>query len=186
MQLEDAQIIQFFWERDQTALDETAQKYGARLHQLALRILGNHEDAQECVNDTYWQAWRTIPPQQPEHLFAYLAKLCRFSAFGKLDWQNAKKRKAQLVELTAEMECCIPHPGEACRLEEAELGHLLNSFLKALPQESRLIFLRRYWYADSILAISQRYGISESKVKTNLFRTRNKLRAYLEKEGVTL
>lgn len=186
MQLEDAQIIQCFWERDQAALQETAQKYGARLHQLAMRILGNREDAEECVSDTYLQAWRTIPPQRPEHLFAYLAKLCRFNAFGKLDWQNAKKRKAEIVELTAEMECCIPNPGEARRLEGAEIGRLLSSFLKELPKESRLIFLRRYWYADSILAISQRYGISESKVKTNLFRTRNKLRAYLEREGITL
>lgn len=186
MQLEDAQIIQHFWERDQTALHETEQKYNAQLQRLAMRILGNHEDAQECVNDTYLQAWRTIPPQRPEHLFAYLAKLCRFNAFGKLDWQNAKKRKAEIVELTAEMECCIPNTGEAQRLEDAEIGRLLNSFLKKLPKESRLIFLRRYWYADSILEIAQRYGISESKVKTNLFRTRNKLRTYLESEGISL
>lgn len=184
--MEDAQIIQRFWARDQAALQETERKYGARLCQLAMRILSNHEDAEECVSDTYLQAWRTIPPQRPEHLFAYLAKLCRFNAFGKLDWQNAKKRKAEIVELTAEMECCIPNPGEAQRMEGAEIGRLLSSFLKALPQESRLIFLRRYWYADSILAISQRYGISESKVKTNLFRTRNKLRAYLEREGISL
>lgn len=184
--MEDAQIIQRFWARDQSALQETERKYGARLRQLALRILGNHEDAEECVSDTYLQAWRTIPPQRPEHLFAYLAKLCRFNAFGKLDWQNAKKRNAEIVELTAEMECCIPHPDEAQQLEGAEIGRLLSGFLKELPQESRLIFLRRYWYADSILAISQRYGISESKVKTNLFRTRNKLRAYLEREGVSL
>lgn len=184
--MEDAQIIQRFWERDQTALQETEQKYGARLQQLAMRILENREDAEECVSDTYLQAWRTIPPQRPEHLFAYFAKLCRFNAFGKLDWQNAKKRKAEIVELTAEMECCIPNPGEAQRLDSAEIGRLLSSFLRELPKESRLIFLRRYWYADSILAISRRYGVSESKVKTNLFRTRNKLRAYLEREGITL
>lgn len=184
--MEDVQIIQCLWARDEIALQEIAQKYGARLHQLAMRILGDHEDAEECVSDTYLQAWRTIPPQRPEHLFAYLARLCRFNAFGKLDWKNAKKRKAEIVELTAEMECCIPNPGAAQRLEGAEIGRLLSSFLRDLPKESRLIFLRRYWYADSILAIAQRYGISEGKVKTNLFRTRNKLRAYLEREGIPL
>lgn len=186
MQLEDAQIIRCFWERDQAALQETERAYGARLYQLAVRILGNHEDAEECVSDTYLQAWRTIPPQRPERLFAYLAKLCRFNAFGKLDWQNAKKRKAEIVELTAEMECCIPDPGKAQELEGAEIVRLLSGFLKGLSKESRLIFLRRYWYAESILEIARRYGISESKVKTNLFRTRNKLRAYLESEGMTL
>ena len=102
------------------------------------------------------------------------------------DWQNAKKRKAEIVELTAEMECCIPDPGKAQELEGAEIGRLLSGFLKGLSKESRLIFLRRYWYAESILEIARRYGISESKVKTNLFRTRNKLRAYLESEGMTL
>ena len=100
--------------------------------------------------------------------------------------QNAKKRKAEIVELTAEMECCIPDPGKAQELEGAEIGRLLSGFLKGLSKESRLIFLRRYWYAESILEIARRYGISESKVKTNLFRTRNKLRAYLESEGMTL
>ena len=90
------------------------------------------------------------------------------------------------MELTAEMECCIPDPGKAQELEGAEIGRLLSGFLKGLSKESRLIFLRRYWYAESILEIARRYGISESKVKTNLFRTRNKLRAYLESEGMTL
>lgn len=130
----------------------------------------------------------TIPPQKPTYFFAYIAKICRHICFGLLDWKNALKRNAEIVELTSEMQSCIPDSLTDIdrELESKEIGRLLNIFLSGLAQEKRLIFMRRYWYTDSIHSISQRYGISESKVKTTLFRTRNELEIFLRKEGITL
>ncbi len=124
-----------------------------------------------------------MPPNKPKYLFAYLAKICRFISMDKLDWKNAKKRSATIIELTDEMELCIPNPKDDESLDNEELRILFNKFLDGLKKESRLVFIRRYWFADSVREISQIYKISESKVKTSLHRTRNKLRAYLENEG---
>ena len=184
--MEDEQIIELYFRRDQDAIVQTELAHGAKLNALANRILMNHEDAQECVSDTYMKAWETIPPTRPSYFYAYLAKICRFLCFGRLDWNNAAKRKAEIVELSAEMELCIPDPSRERQMESQELAGLLNEFLGTLPEESRKIFLRRYWYADSITEIAQRYQMGESKVKTRLFRTRNALRSFLEKEGITV
>lgn len=184
--MDDSEIVALYFARNPAAVQETETAYGARLNHLALGILGSREDAEESVNDTYLAAWRTIPPQRPCLLFPYLAKICRNSAFGKLDWQNAKKRKAEVVALTQEMEQCVPDSRAMQPMEQAELGHILNRFLKELPQENRLIFLRRYWFADTIGGIARRFELSESSVKVRLHRIRNKLRAYLEQEGITV
>lgn len=184
--MDDEQIIKLFFARDERAIQETASAYGPKLHQLAYQIMRNQEDAKECVNDTYLKAWDTIPPQKPLYFFAYLAKICRNLAFGRLDWHKAAKRRADITVLTAEMEQCIPGKSMEMQLKEAQVGRLLNSFLNGLPKESRLIFMRRYWYADSIKEISRMLGVSESKVKTRLHRTREKLRQYLESEGIEI
>lgn len=182
--MEDSKIIELFFKRDERAIEQTKAMHGMKLWRFAFGILKNAEDAEECESDTYLRAWETIPPQKPKYFYAYLAKLCRFLAFDKLDWKNAQKRNAEIVELTAEMEMCIPdHTQKRCQ-EGKEIGDLLNNFLAKLPKESRLIFMRRYWFADSIHEISTKYGMTESKVKTSLFRTRKKLRSYLESEGI--
>lgn len=182
--MEDSQIIELYYQRNEDAIRETDAAYGRKLHVLAERIVQSHEDAQECVSDTYLKTWNIIPPQRPNYFFAFLAKICRNFALGRVDWNNAEKRKADVVSLTAEMELCIPDRRREDTLEGEEIRRLLNRFLEELSRESRLIFLRRYWYADSIAEIAMRYGISQSKVKTRLHRTRNQLRAYLEKEGI--
>ena len=182
----DDQIIDLYWQRKEEAIACTDHAYGHRLFSLAGRILSHKEDAEENVSDTYMKAWQTIPPQRPTYFYAFLAKICRHLAFGRLDWENAKKRKAEVVTLSDEMQHCIPDRGWERRIEGEEIGHLLNEFLAATPKEARLFFLRRYWYADTIGEISRRYGISESKVKTSLHRTRGKLKAFLEKEGITV
>ncbi len=182
--MEDAQIVALFWDRDEAAIARTDAAYGRSLYRLSDRILRCPEDAQECVNDTYWKAWESIPPQRPMHLFAYLAKLCRNLSLTRLDWNQAAKRSAPVVELTREMEACIPDQAAERQLEGTELGRLLDCFLGSLSPESRRIFLRRYWYADAIGDIARRYGISQSKVKTRLYRTRNQLKAFLEQEGI--
>ena len=182
--MNDSQIIALFWDRNEDAIQETARAYGRRLFVLSDRILNSQPDAEECVSDTYMRAWETIPPQQPMYFFAYLARLCRNFSLNRLQWHCAVKRNAEVVTLTREMEECIPDCRLEHKLEAQELGELLSRFLECLPLENRLIFLRRYWYADSIPEIADRYHITQSKVKTQLHRTRNKLRAFLEKEGI--
>ncbi len=182
--MNDAEILALYWERNENAIRQTDAVYGRRLHVLSKRIVNNHEDAQECVSDTYMKAWETIPPQRPNYFFAYLAKICRNFSLGRLEWWNAAKRSASVVSLTREMELCIPDDSLDRKLEGEELRRVLNRFLDGLSQENRMIFMRRYWYCDSVQEIAGRYNISQSKVKTQLHRTRNKLKQFLEKEGI--
>ena len=184
--MEDEKIIQLYWDRDQAAIGETQTKYGPRLYQLSHGILSDRRDAEESVNDTYLAAWNAIPPKRPVYLFAFLAKICRYISFGRLDWNNAKKRSAQVVALTEELESCIPDPASEDEVSYQELGKLLDRFLASLPREKRMLFLRRYWFGDSIQTIASRCGMGESAVKVSLFRTRNKLKAFLRKEGIGL
>lgn len=184
--MEDSKIIELFFSRDENAIVQTEASYGRRLLVLADNIVQSREDAEESVNDTYLKAWDTIPPQKPNHFFAYLAKICRHFALGKLDWKNAAKRKAEVVCLTKEMENCVPDTHRDRMMEGKELGRILNAFLRTLSPENRMVFVRRYWYVDTVADIAQRYGISESTVMTRLHRTRKKLSVYLEKEGVSV
>lgn len=184
--MDDAAIIELFWAKNQDAIAETDRSYGRQLHSLAQRIVLNREDAEESVSDTYLKAWDTIPPKKPNHLFAYLAKICRHFALGKLDWRNAARRKAEVVSLTQEMENCIPDSRRDAVMDSKELGRVLNTFLRTQTPENRMVFLRRYWYADTVAEIAQRYGITESAVMTRLSRTRSRLAAYLKKEGIAV
>lgn len=182
--MDDEKIIALFFARDEDAIHQTDTVYGRKLHTLSDRILRSHEDAQECVNDTYLNTWNAIPPRHPTHFFAFLASVCRNLSLNRIDWEQASKRNAEVVSLSEEMELCIPDARREQELENRELGRMLTAFLEELPQESRLIFLRRYWYVDTVAEIAARYGMTESKVKMQLSRTRQKLRACLEKEGI--
>ena len=184
--MEDAEIVRLYLERSQSAIEETDLKYGAKLHYMAMRILENYEDAQECRNDTYMKAWTTIPPQIPKFLYAYLVKICRFMAFRKLDWKQAQKRSAHIVALSQELETCIPSPGVEETLEMREIGKLLDDFLDMLPARKRQIFMRRYWFAEPITKIAEDLEMKENTVKSELLRMRKKLREYLESEGISL
>ena len=184
--MEDHKIIDLYWARSQQAIVESDQKYGPYCRAIALGILAMREDAEECVNDTYLGAWNAIPPTRPAHFFAFLAKLCRNLACNRLDWLNAAKRRADVVSLTDELAACVPGADGGREQALRELGGLLSDFLRGLPQESRLFFLRRYWFMDSVKEIAERYAVGESRVKTSLFRTRRRLREYLEKEGVSV
>ena len=180
----DSQIIALFWERNEDAIQETNTAYGRKLYAVSDKILRSAQDAEESVSDTYMRAWDTIPPQRPNYFFAYLAKICRNCSLSRLQWNSAAKRSAEIVSLTQEMENCIPDRSHERKLEGEEIGRVLNAFLGSIPLESRLIFMRRYWYTDSIAEIAARYNISQAKVKTQLHRTRNKLQLYLAKEGI--
>lgn len=184
--MDDEEIIALFFARDERAIQQTDAVYGRRLFSLAYRILCNTQDSEESVSDTYMKAWTLIPPNRPNYFYAYLAKICRFFALDKFDWNHAEKRKAVIVSLTDEMGQCIPDRSSDMQLESRELGRLITQFLARISQEKRLIFMRRYWFHDSIAEIAQRYGFSESKVKMRLQRTRNQLAAYLSKEGISV
>ena len=158
----DSQIIALFWERNEDAIQETDAVYGRKLYAISDKILRSTQDAEESVSDTYMRAWETIPPQKPNYFFAYLAKICRNFSLSKLQWNAAAKRNAEVVRLTQEMEQCIPDRSHERKLEGEEIGGVLNRFLDSISVESRLIFMRRYWYTDSIAEIAERYHISQS------------------------
>lgn len=180
----DSQIIALFWERNEDAIQETDSVYGRKLFAISDKILHSLQDAEESVSDTYMKAWQTIPPQHPQYFFAYLAKICRNFSFGRLDWKNAEKRKAEVIALTQEMESCIPDASRDAQLEGREIGRALNRFLSTLTLENRLLFLRRYWYCETIAEIARRYDLREGSVKTRLHRIRAQLKVHLEKEGI--
>ena len=182
--MEDVKIIDLYFARNEDAICQTDATYGRKLFCLAQKILHDEQDSEESVSDTYMKVWETIPPHRPTYFYAYLAKLCRFFALGKLDWKNAAKRKAEVVSLTDEMALCIPDQRREAEVSSKEIGRAMNEFLGNLNQESRVIFLRRYWFCDTIAEIAERYGISESKVKMRLHRTRAQLADYLNKEGI--
>lgn len=184
--MEDAKIIDLFFARNEDAIRQTDAVYGRKLYCLADRILHNAQDSEESVSDTYLKAWESIPPHKPTYLYAYLAKICRYFALGKLDWKEAAKRKAEIVTLTNEMAQCIPDQRKEAEMTAKEIGRVINAFLDGISQESRIIFLRRYWFCDTISEIAERYGISESKVKMRLHRTRKQLADCLSKEEITV
>ena len=182
--MDDSKIIELFFLRNEDAIRHTQDAYGRRLFILADNIVRNDQDAEESVNDTYMKAWNTIPPQKPIRFFAYLARICRNFALDKLDWKKAAKRNAEVISLTQEMESCIPDRVHDREMEAKELGQILDAFLRTLTEENQLVFLRRYWFADSVAEIAARYHISENAVSMRLNRTRGKLRTYLAKEGI--
>ena len=186
--LEDSQIVELYLTRDESAVSGTAEKYGRRLRALALGVVRDAQTAEECENDTYLEAWRSIPPHDPRgYLFPFLARITRHISLDRCRERSRLKRAAFVTELSAELEQCIPAPDDLeCRLDAMALGEAVNGFLATLSREKRTMFLRRYWFLDSISAIARRFGCSQSKVKTTLFRTREALRRYLEQEGYTL
>ena len=186
--LDDSRIVELYRMRDEEAIRKTAEKYGSRLFSLAYGIVHDRQTSEECENDTYMHAWNAIPPHEPKlYLYAFLARITRHLALNCCRHRSQLKRSAQICELSAEMEQCIPSPDDVeCRIDDMTLKHAINGFLSTLDAEKRNIFIRRYWYLDSIADISARFALSESKLKTTLFRCRNMLRKHLEKEGYTL
>lgn len=186
--MDDHEIVEMYLCRDETAIKQTAEKFGKRLRSLAYGMINDLQAAEECENDTYMEAWNSIPPHEPKgYLYAFLARITRHISLNFCRKRSRLKRSAFICELSTEMEQCIPVPDDCeCRIDNMALADAINGFLAALSTEKRNIFLRRYWYLDSIADISKRFSLSESKVKTTLFRSRNQLRKHLEKEGYTL
>lgn len=186
--MEDRQIIELYNARSETAISETADKYGKYCHHIAYHILYNEQDCEECVNDTWLKAWNAIPPQQPSILSLFLAKITRNLALDRYKYYNREKRgKGQTPLALEELNDCIPAVNSTEQaVADRRLVEILNIFLRSLPSEKRQIFVRRYWYLSSVAEIAKDFGMSESNVKTILFRTRNKLKQVLEREGIVL
>ena len=185
--MEDSQIIDLYWNRDQQAIEETADKYGGLLTRISQNILRSPRDAEECVNDTYLRAWEAIPPTRPSALRTWLGSIVRNLSLDRWKQRQAGKRGGGLEVLMEELEDCVPAVrGPEDALEDQALAQVLSAFLAALPREGRIMFLRRYWYGESLADIAAGLDCGEGKVKSALFRTRKALRAYLEKEGISL
>ena len=183
--MDDRQIIDLYFARQEQAIKETAKKYGKYCFAIARNILQNSSDAEETVNDTYIGAWNSIPPHRPTMLSTYLGKITRRLALKRWTANRTQKRGGGEVALALEeLAGCIPSDFDVeSRMELAELTGILNGFVQNLPHTERDVFLCRYWYLDSIDAISHRFDFSQSKVKSMLSRTRKKLYAHLQKEG---
>jgi RNA polymerase sigma-70 factor (ECF subfamily) len=185
--MEDSQIIELYFKRSEAAIKETKAKYGRLCYHIAFNILNSKEDAEECENDTYLRTWNSIPPKEPHPLPAYLGKIVRNLALQKYEYYTAKKRNRNLELVYNELEECIPGGFDLDdHYSEGQLSELIDIFLRGIDKDSCIIFVLRYWHTNSIKVIATRFHMSESKVKSSLFRTRNKLKLYLEEEGYYL
>ena len=183
--MEDNKIIELYFARNEDAISQTSYKYGHYCRTIAINILASEEDSQECLNDTYLQAWNSIPPTRPNSLRAFLGKITRNIALNLLEKKNAQKRGGG--ELTLVLSELSEFRGSTDHFtDELALSEIINSFLASLPTQSRKFFVGRYFYARSIKEIARMYGVSENKVIVSLFRTREKLRTALTKEEIDI
>ncbi len=183
--MKDEEIVELYFSRSENAISETALKYGNYCNYISQNILHSKEDAEECLNDAYLAAWSTIPPQKPQNLKTFLGKLTRNISIKKQEKNQAAKRGGGYVDIVlSELEECIASNSSIeDSIDYADLIECINSFLSSLPSLNRVIFVRRYWYVSSISEIAEQYNISESKVKSVLFRLRKRLKKHLGKEG---
>ena len=183
--LEDEKIVSLYFERSEQAITETSAKYGKYCYSIAYNILYSDQDAEESVNDTYMDAWNNIPPHRPTILSTFLGKITRRISIDKWRKNHSQKRGAgEIVGVIDELEECITD-GESIEdeFEKRRLAEVISGFVLSLQPTEQKVFLCRYWYMDSVLSICRQFGFSESKVKSMLYRTREKLKVLLEKEG---
>ena len=181
--MEDVKIIQLLWDRAESALEALAKKFGQRLLATARNILGNFQDAEETVSDTYLAVWNSVPPKQPDPLAGFVYKIGRNLALKRYRTNTAEKRNGTYDLSLDELAGCIPAPALEEAVEARELGRAIDTFLDTLSRESRVIFLRRYWFGDSVKDIARYFGLTVNAVNVRLSRTRTQLKDYLIKEG---
>ncbi len=185
--MNDNDIIELFWQRNESAIDEAHRQYNKYCLKISFSILQSEEDAEECVNDTFLSAWQSIPPNRPNNLSGYLGKLTRNISLDKLRKDNASKRQHSYILVFDELENILSE-GESPQdaLDEKMLAEKINEFLRSLSYKKRMLFIGRYWNMLSITELSREYGIRESAIKTILHRLREELKKYLTKEGFGL
>ena len=185
--MKDAEIVELYWQRDEKAIQETTQKYGAYLSKIAYNILSNLEYSKECVNDTYLAAWNSMPENRPSILSTYLGKITRQISIDRFRKNNSKAFSSEYALSLSEMEDCFAdNSTPEQELDAKLLESAVNSFIRSLPDDARKVFIGRYYFFDSVKTIASYCSISEANVKTVLYRTRQKLKDYLVKEGFEL
>ena len=185
--MDDQQIVQYYFDRDEQAIALSAQKYGALCHRVAMNILDSREDSEECVNDTYLQAWNAIPPERPTLLGAYLCRITRNLAINRYRADRRDKRGGgQAVLAIEELSECLADAESTSVCDEIALRDAVNGFLRRLPEPARTVFVQRYWYVRPVADIAAEQGMSVSRVKMILHRTRDRLREHLIKEGIRI
>ena len=182
--MEDSQIIAFLFQRSEQAIRAIQEKYGGLCRSIVSNILPDFRDVDECISDTYLRVWRSIPPQHPDRLDSYIARVARNAALDRHDYNRANLRNSALTLAYEELEYALPSRDEA--IDAMAFRTFLNQFLRSQKKDARIMFLRRYWYGDSVQQIAAAFGCGEEKVKSSLFRTRNKLRNAMIKEGIYL
>lgn len=185
--MEDWEIIALYWRRDEAAIRESDRKFGRMLRRIAWNILISREDSEECVNDTYGKAWDAMPPDKPGFLSAYLGRLIRNVSINRWQANHAKKRGGGADVLLSELSDCIPaaHTVEQT-IEAKALADIISRWLYTLTQDDRVLFLRRYWFGDSLTALAFEHATMPAKLAGRLYRLRQKLKGALEQEGVIL
>lgn len=185
--MEDTQIIELYWQRNEQAIAETSSKYGAFCFSIAKNILSNQEDAEECVNDTYHQAWNVIPPQRPVKFRPWLGKIVRNIALNLWNKHHTQKRYAGMTALLSELEDSIPSSQTVEQeIEEKELTEHIECWLRSLDREDRILFVRRYWNGVALRDLAREKGTAPGKLAQRMYRLRIDLRTVLEKEGIHL
>lgn len=185
--MDDTDIIGLYVERSQSAIKESRIKYGNYCRTISMNILHNREDVEECLSDTWMKAWKTIPPERPLCLSAFLGKITRNVSLSLWRRKNSQKRKSSETDLCMdELSECIPERHGDSVNENFELKDALDRFLKSLGNDSRVIFMKRYWYFISVKKIADELDMKEGAVKMSLLRTRKKLRQFLEEEDIYL
>lgn len=185
--MEDKEIVDLYFERNEDAIKETSKKYGHYCYSIANNILHSYEDSIECVNDTYLKTWNAIPPHRPLVLSIFIGKITRRLSIDRWRHNSAEKRMGDEFAVSLdELENCLGKDTVKEELDEQYLSEKLDEFLSKLKKEERMIFVCRYWYFDQVKEIAERFSLSESGVKMSLKRTRDKLRIFLEKEGITI
>lgn len=186
--VDDNSIIRMYWDRNAQAIGITSEKYGSYCKSIAKNILNNEEDAEECVNDTYFNAWNAMPTHWPEQLSTFLGKITRNLSFNKYRHNHAQKRGGgEMALVLDELADCVSDMDTTEQIiDRKELAKAINTFVKNLPPKKRNIFVRRYWYADSVSSIASGYGMLQGSVSKILERTRKQLKAYLAERGFEL
>lgn len=184
--MNDKNIVRLFFERSQQAITELSQKYGKLCFHIALNILKCNEDAEECENDTYLKTWESIPPDDPMCLRAYVSRIVRNLALSKYRYNHRQMRDSHLQVYLSELQDCIPASQDVEASADDTVNRAIRTFLSKQDMTARVLFIQRYFYMESISALSKRYGLKESNISTKLNRTRLKLKQYLEREGVML
>lgn len=185
--MDDKQIIELYFNRDEQAIKETESKYGAFCQRIAMNILSSREDAEECVNDTYYSVWNQIPPVVPDVFRAFLGRITRNLSISRFRAMHAKKRYSGMEVMLSELNDCIPSTASVEQsIEARELGGYISEWLDSLQEEDRVLFVRRYWFGDEVQALAKTCGITAAKMAQKMLKLRKGLKADLEKKGVAL